>query len=308
MNIGFIGLGNMGTAMAGSLLRANHSVRVWNRSPDRAAPMVALGAVSVPRPEEVVESGGVLVSSLANDQVLDEVVGTNHDLLRRLGPGGIHISTSTIAPSTARRLAESHREFGVAYVAAPVLGRPDAAAAAKLWIFCSGLPEARQRAVPVLQALGQGAFDLGDDAGAANVVKLACNFLLASAITSMSEAFTLAEKNGLSRAVVADLLVRTVFDCPVYRNYGKQLAEQRYQPALFKLSLGLKDLGLVLQTAAASQMPMPLASLLHDQFLAAAAKGAGNLDWTGVGREVSEAAGLGGPHSFHVTVPAEFAI
>jgi 3-hydroxyisobutyrate dehydrogenase-like beta-hydroxyacid dehydrogenase len=177
------------------------------------------------------------------------------------------------------------------------LGRPDAAEAAKLWIFLSGRREAKERALPVLQVMGQGVFDLGEDPGAANVVKLACNFQLASAIEAMAEAFTLAEKNGIERSHMADLLVQTVFDCLVYRNYGTQIAEQRYQPALFKLSLGLKDISLALQTAATSLVPLPLAGLMRDRLLAAEAKGRGDLDWTGLAREVSEAAGLGTPRS-----------
>ena len=295
--IGFIGLGNMGQPMAGNLLKAGYSVRVWDRTSARAADLGAQGATIVSSPEEVAQPGVLVISSLSNDQVLEEVIGTNRALLRRLGPGGIHVSTSTVSPATSRRLAEDHQQFGVAYLAAPVLGRPDAAAVAKLWIFLSGRPEAKERARPVLQVLGQGVFDLGEDPGAANVVKLACNFLLAAAIEAMAEAFTLAQKNGIARSLLADLLVQTIFDCPVYRNYGKQIAEQRYQPALFKLSLGLKDIGLALQTAASSQTPMPLASLLHDHFLSAAAKGRGGLDWTGLAGEVSEAAGLGAPLS-----------
>jgi 3-hydroxyisobutyrate dehydrogenase-like beta-hydroxyacid dehydrogenase len=280
--------------MAANLLKAGYPVRVWNRTAARAAPLATQGATIVSRPEEVSEPGGVLISSLSNDQVLTEVVEANRDLLRRLGPRGVHVSTSTVAPTTSRRLAESHQQYGVTYLAAPVLGRPDAAAAAKLWIFLSGPQEAKERVQPILRTLGQGVFDLNEDPGAANVVKLACNFLLASALEAMAEACTLAEKNGIDRRLLADLLVQTVFDCPVYRNYGKQIAEQRYQPALFKLSLGLKDISLALQTAAASQTPMPLGSLLHDRFLAAVAKGRGGLDWTGLAGEVSEAAGLRG--------------
>jgi 3-hydroxyisobutyrate dehydrogenase-like beta-hydroxyacid dehydrogenase len=295
--IGFIGLGNMGWPMAANLLAAGYSVRVWDRTPARAAALAAQSATSVSRAEEVAEPGALVITSLSNDRVLEEVVGTNHELLHRLGPGGIHLSTSTVAPETSRRLAEGHKQHGVAYLAAPVLGRPDAAAAAKLWIFLSGPAKAKERSLPVLRVLGQGVFDLGEDSGAANVVKLACNFLLASAIEAMAEAFTLAEKNGVERGLLADLLVQTIFDCPVYRNYGKQIAEQRYQPALFKLSLGLKDISLALQTAAASQVPMPLASLLHDHLLAAEAKGRGGLDWTGLAGEVSEAAGLRPPPS-----------
>ncbi len=289
--IGFIGLGNMGRPMAANLLRAGYPVRVWNRSPDRAAPLTTAGAECVSLPEEAAEPGGLLFSSLSDDQALEEVVGANHELLRRLGSGGVHVSTSTVAPATSRRLAEGCRQYGVAYLAAPVLGRPDAAEAARLWIFLSGRREAKERALPILRVLGQGVFDLGEDPGAANVAKLACNFLIASAMEAMAEAFTLAEKNGVGRGLMADLLAQTVFDCPVYRNYGKQIAEQRYQPALFKLSLGLKDLRLVLETAASSQAPMPLAGLVHDHFLSAAAKGHGELDWTAVAAEVSGAAG-----------------
>jgi 3-hydroxyisobutyrate dehydrogenase-like beta-hydroxyacid dehydrogenase len=251
----------------------------------------------VSRPEEAAEPGGLVISSLSNDQVLEEVVGANRALLQRLGPGGIHVSTSTVAPATSRQLAEGHQPFGVTYLAVPVLGRPDAAAAAKLWIFLSGPKEAKERVQPVLRTLGQGVFDLGEDPGAANVVKLACNFLMASAGEAMAEAFTLAEKNGMERCLVADLLVQTVFDCPVYRSYGRQIAEQRYLPALFKLSLGLKDISLVLQTSASSTVPMPLANLLHDHLLAAVAKGRGDLDVTGLAGEVSEAAGLRPPPS-----------
>jgi 3-hydroxyisobutyrate dehydrogenase-like beta-hydroxyacid dehydrogenase len=294
--IGFVGLGNMGHPMVANLLKAGYSVRVWDRTPARAAELAAQGATSVSRPEEVAEAGALVISSLANDRVLEEVVGANDELLRRLGPGGIHISTSTVAPETSRRLTEGHRGYGVTYLATPVLGRPDAAAA-RLWIFVSGPAEARERAQPVLRALGQGVFDLGEDPGAANVVKLACNFLLLSGIEAMAEAFTLAEKNGIGCRDMADLLLQTLFDCPAYRNYARQIAEQRYQPTLFKLSLGLKDISLVLQTAASSLVPLPLAGLVQDHLLAAVAKGRGDLDWTGLAGEVSEAAGLRPPSS-----------
>jgi 3-hydroxyisobutyrate dehydrogenase-like beta-hydroxyacid dehydrogenase len=293
--IGFVGLGNMGQPMASNLLKAGYPVRVWNRSPDRAVPLEAQGATRVSRPEEAAEPGALLFSSLSNDQVLEEVVGANRELLRRLGPGGIHVSTSTVSPATSRRLAEGHGQYGVAYLAAPVLGRPDAAAVAKLAIFLSGPAEVKARVQPLLRLLGQGVFDLGGDPGAANVVKLVCNFLVASAMEAMAEAFALAEKNGLERHRVAELLTQTAFDCPVYRNYGKLIADQHYEPALFKLSLGLKDIGLVLQTAGSSKVPMPLASLINDHLLAAVAKGRGDLDWTALAGEVSEAAGLRAP-------------
>jgi 3-hydroxyisobutyrate dehydrogenase-like beta-hydroxyacid dehydrogenase len=281
----------MGQPMAANLLTAGYPVRIWNRNPNRAAPLVDRGAVSVSRPAAAAEPGGLLFSSLSDDRILEEVVEANHELLQRLGRGGIHVSTSTIAPATSRRLAEGHRQYGVTYLAAPVLGRPDAAAAAKLWIFLSGSADAKERVKPVLRVLGQGVFDLSEDPGAANVVKLACNFLLASAIEAMAEAFALVEKNGVDRNLMADLLVQTIFDCPVYRNYGKQIAEERYLPALFKPSLGRKDVGLVLETAASHTVPTPLAGLLHQRFLTAERKGRGDLDWTALAAEVSEGVG-----------------
>src|SRR5262249_53693057 len=167
---------------------AGYPVRVWNRNPARAAALAAQGATSVSRPEDVAEARALLISSLSNDRALEAVGGAAHELLRPLGHRGIHISTGTASPATSRRLAESHKHYGVAYLAAPVLGRPDAAAAAKLWIFLSGPAGAKERAQPALRALGQGVFDLGEDPGAANVVKLACNFLLAAAIEAMTEA------------------------------------------------------------------------------------------------------------------------
>jgi 3-hydroxyisobutyrate dehydrogenase-like beta-hydroxyacid dehydrogenase len=201
---------------------------------------------------------------------------------------------STISPATSRRLAARHDERGAFYVAAPVFGRPEAAAARKLWICCSGAKEGREKARPVLEALGQGVFDFGDDPAAAGVVKLAGNFLIASALEAMAEAWTLAEKNGIPRRSVADLFSTTLFACPIYKNYGDVIAGERYSPAGFRLALGLKDIGLALETAAESGVPMPLASLLRDRLLGSVARGRKDLDWAGLALAVSEEAGLSG--------------
>ena len=290
--LGFIGLGNMGFPIAENLLRAGYSLKVFNRTASKASGLVAAGAQSVSSAAEVATRGGIVVTMLSDDQALDEVCLGANSFVERLGAGGVHISMSTIAPATARRLAERHAKYNVAYVAAPVFGRPEAAAARQLSICVSGPADAKERVAPVLAVVSRATFDFGEDPGAANVAKLCGNFLLAAAIEAMAEAFTLAEKNGIDRKLAAEMLTQTLFPCPVYQAYGKRIAENNYEPAGFRLALGLKDINLVLQAAGSSPMPMPLASLLRDRWLAGMAKHRENLDWAAAALGVSEDAGI----------------
>ncbi len=290
--IGFIGLGNMGRAIAGTLLRAGYQLQVYNRTAEKATPLVEQGATRVDHPAYTAEPGGIVLTMLADDQAMQSIVVDEGGILERLGPSGIHLSMSTVSPATARRLAEHHSKYQVAYLAAPVFGRPEAAAARKLWICLSGPQTAKDRVQPILSTLGQGIFDFGEEPGTANVVKLAGNFLLVAAIEALAEALTLGEKNGIDRTKLAAMFGETLFACPAYRIYGDAIARQRYKPAGFTVSLGLKDVNLILQTAAASTMPMPLASLLHDRFWAAMARGRGDLDWAAVALNVAEEAGV----------------
>jgi len=290
--IGFIGLGSMGLPIATNLIESGYKLRVYNRTLEKAQPLAEKGAEVVDSPASVVEPGDIAITMLANDQALEAVVLGNDGILNKLGTGGIHLSMSTVSPATAKKLAEQHEKQGTHYLGAPVFGRPDAAAARKLWIALSGNGVAKERVRPILDKLGQGIFDFGEAAGAANVVKLAGNFLIISAIEAMAEAFTLAEKNGIDRTQIANLFGQTIFACPIYQNYGHAIAQEQYEPAGFKLSLGLKDVTLALQTARESQMPLPLASLLHDRLIAAVARGKGDIDWTGLALSISEEAGL----------------
>ncbi|MBC7972672.1 MAG: NAD(P)-dependent oxidoreductase [Verrucomicrobia bacterium] len=290
--VGFVGLGSMGLPLATNLLESGYQLRIYNRTAAKAQPLVEKGAIAVDSPAEVVEPGGIVITLLSNDQALEEVVLGKQGLLSSLTADSVHLSMSTVAPATAQKLAAQHKQQGAHYLAAPVFGRPDAVVARKLWLCLSGNDAAKVRVRPLLEKVGQGIFDFGDEAGAANVVKLAGNFLIISAIEAMAEAFTLAEKNGIDRTQIANLFGQTLFACPIYQNYGRMIAQQQYEPAGFKLSLGLKDVTLALQTASASQMPLPLASLLHDRLLAAVANGKGDLDWTGLALTVSEEAGL----------------
>ena len=290
--LGFIGLGNMGEPIAANLLQAGYTLRVYNRTASKAEKLAAKGATVVQNSADVAAPGGIVLTMLADDHAIEQVCLPPGSFVEKLGPGGIHISISTIAPATARRLAEHHAMHKVEYVASPVFGRPEAAAAKRLWVCASGAAPARKRVQPILSAIGQGTFEFGDDPGAANVVKLCGNFLIASAIEALSESFTLAEKNGVNKKDVAELFGKTLFACPVYQGYGKQISEENFEPAGFRLALGLKDISLALDTAAASSVPMPLASLLRDRWLTAIAKGRENMDWTAVALGVAEDAGL----------------
>jgi 3-hydroxyisobutyrate dehydrogenase-like beta-hydroxyacid dehydrogenase len=289
--IGFIGAGMMGEPMARNLLRAGFAVRIFNRTRDKAQKLANEGAELAQTPADVTVPNGIVVTMLANDQAVEEVAFGPNGFGPRLRDG-IHLSMSTISPATAERLAAKHREHGGHYVAAPVFGRPDAAAAKRLWICTSGNGAAKERVKPVLDALGQGVFDFGEKPGAANVIKVSGNYMILAATQAMAEAFTLAEKNGIARTDVANLFGKTLFACPVYQAYGKFVAEKNYEPPRFKLALGLKDISLMVDTGKASEVPMPLADLLQQRMLAAVAKGRGNLDWSAIALSVSEEAGL----------------
>src|SRR5690348_4625803 len=290
--IGFIGLGAMGEPMAANLAAAGYKLRVYNRTAAKADALVAAGATRVERPGDAVERGAVAITMLADDIALEAVTLGADGLAERLGAGGIHISMGTVAPATTRRLAEHHAARGSTMIAAPVFGRPDAAKAKRLWVLTSG-PAAQKSAIrPLLDAMGQGIFDFGEDPGAANVAKLVGNFLIAANLEAMSEALAMAEKQGVERTAVADMLAKTLFACPIYVGYGKAIAEKRFTPVGFRMPLGLKDVELALRTAAEVTMALPIASLVRDRFLASLAKGRGEMDWSAIALGTLDDAGL----------------
>jgi 3-hydroxyisobutyrate dehydrogenase-like beta-hydroxyacid dehydrogenase len=288
---GFIGLGGRGLAMAANLLKAGFGLRVYNRTAEKARPLLEQGATLARSPAEAAEPGGVVVTMVSDDRAVEDVTLGSTGFLSRLGDG-IHLSMSTIAPRTARRLADLHREKGSRYVASPVFGKPEVAARAKLWIVTSGDAAARTRVRPIQEAMSQQVFDFDDDPGAANAIKLAGNFLLGAAIEAMAEAFTLAQKHGVPRRQTYEFFTRTLFDCFVYRGYGELIASEHYQPVGARPSLIRKDYGLIREAAAESLVPMPLADLIHERLTALVAKGRDDVDWAGFAHEVSESAGL----------------
>lgn len=294
MKLGFIGLGAMGRAMAQSLLAAGHTVTVYNRTRATAEPLRERGALVADSPAEAAKGAEAVVSMLAHDKAVEDAVFGDEGLVKGLAAGAIHVSSSTISVNLSKRLDSAHHALGQEYVSAPVFGRPDAAAAKQLWVVVAGRPAAVDRCLPVLEALGRGVSRLGDDPPAANVVKLSGNFIIASMIESLSEAFTLARKSGVEPAVFLEVFRAVMARSPIFERYAGAIAEGTYSPAGFKMHLGLKDMSLVLAAGAAAEVPMPLASLLRDHMLQAVAQGAGDLDWSSLAVLAAERAGLGG--------------
>ncbi len=260
--IGFIGLGHLGLPMATNLLNAGYALRVYNRTASKAESLVAQGAHLASRPVDAVTSGGIVATIVWDDAALESVVMSD-GFLEHLGPGGIHLSMSTVLPETAKKLAAIHAQHDCAYVEAPIFGRPEAAVAHQLWIPFAGPQSAKERVRPLLSAMGgQGIFDFGEEVGAATLVKLVGNFLIVSAGYSLREALSMAEKNGVDPKAVVDMLTHTLFPAPIYQSYGKRIAENNAPFGQSKIPL--KDVGLFKNTAQQVESPTPIASLLHD--------------------------------------------
>jgi 3-hydroxyisobutyrate dehydrogenase-like beta-hydroxyacid dehydrogenase len=291
MDIGFVGLGHMGQAMARNLLKAGHHVIAYNRTRRKAEELAAEGAEIAERPGDACR-GEAVITMLADDPAVEGVVFGAGKLIDALAPGKAHISMSTISVALSERLAEAHGKAGQVYLAAPVFGRPDVAAAGKLFVVAAGAADAIARHQALFDAVGQRTFVIGESAAAANVVKLSGNFLIAAVLESLGEAFALIRKSGIDEQRYLDILTSTLFSAPIYKTYGGIIAEQRYEPAGFKMSLGLKDIRLALAAAEAKATPMPIASLVRDHFLAGIAQGEGDSDWSALARIAARNAGL----------------
>jgi 3-hydroxyisobutyrate dehydrogenase-like beta-hydroxyacid dehydrogenase len=278
MKVGFIGLGAMGSAMASNLVAAGHALTVWNRSVAATEPLVSLGA-KVARTADRAAQGDVLCSMLANDQAVREIF-FDGGLLDAMDRGTVHVNHSTISVALAKELAAEHAKRELDYIAAPVFGRPDMAAAAKLNILVAGNPAAIERVRPLLEAMGSRLWPMGDAPERANVAKIAGNFMLAAAIESMAEATALTRAYGISAADFLEVMTSTLFASPAYQIYGKLIAEQRFKPAGMSLPLGLKDIELALTAASTARVPLPFAGVLRDGLLEALAGGDADLDWS----------------------------
>jgi len=290
MKVGFIGLGAMGSAMVSNLIKAGHEVTVWNRSPGPTEPLASLGAKVVKSADRAAQ-GDVLFSMLSNDQAVRSVF-FDGGLLDGMDKGTVHVNHATISVALAREMAEAHASRGLDYVAAPVFGRPDVAAAGKLNILVAGRPQVIERVRPLLEAMGSRIWPLGEAPERANVVKLAGNFMLASAIESMAEASALARAHGISAADFLEIMTSTLFAAPAYQGYGRLIAEERYAPPGFALPLGLKDVNLALAAGEAARVPLPFAGAVRDAMIESLASGGEGLDWAALAQVAARRANL----------------
>ena len=294
MRIGFIGLGNMGSAMAANLVKAGFEVTVYNRSRAKVDALVDEGA----RPAESVAEacgGDVVFSMLADDDAVAAVAFGDDGIVASLAPGATHVSSSTISVALSERLTAAHAEAGQRFVAAPVFGRPEAAKAAKLFVVAAGEPAALQAVSAAFDAVGQRTFTVSEEPSTANLVKLSGNFLITSVIESLGEAMALVSKAGVDKHQYLDILTSTLFGAPIYKTYGELIASDRFEPAGFAAPLGQKDIRLVLSAAERLQVPMPVASLIRDRFLTLLARGGADLDWSAIGALAAWEAGAADP-------------
>jgi 3-hydroxyisobutyrate dehydrogenase-like beta-hydroxyacid dehydrogenase len=292
MKVGFLGLGQMGAGIAANILRAGHDLVVWNRSPEKAEPLVRNGAVMARTPREAANGREIVLTMLADDGALEAVLSGDDGLIAGLAANAMHASVSTIAVATADAVAARHARHGQRFISACVFGRPDVAAAGKLFVVTAGDDADITKAQPVLEAVGQRVFRVGERPSAANLVKLCGNFSILAAIETMGEAMALAEKGGVAKAKLLEVLTGTLFDAAVYRTYGPILVNESFRPAGFAAPLGLKDMRLAAEAAEKTVTPMPLLSLLRDHLLETIAKEGADIDWSGIARTSARNAGL----------------
>jgi 3-hydroxyisobutyrate dehydrogenase-like beta-hydroxyacid dehydrogenase len=293
LTAGFIGLGNMGFPMAHNLIKNQVQLFVYNRTKEKALPLVQQGARLVGSPRELFQKTPIVCTMVSNDEALEEVTLGPNGLLAGGRPGAIHVSMSTVSPDLIHTLAEEHAKKGMILLSAPVFGRPEAAEQQKLWICLAGDKQAKKNVEPLMMFMNQKVFDIGEVPEQANVMKIAGNFLILSNVELLTEAFSFIQKSGADVSAFHNLICETLFSSPIVKGYGKRVIDRDFKEGGFRMELGFKDISLVLQKAEASLVPMPIANLLRDRLLSGMAKNRGRLDWTAIALSVFEDAGLG---------------
>lgn len=291
MKIAFIGLGRMGVGMARNLLRAGHSLTVFNRTREKAEPLAAAGASVADSPADAARDAEVVMTMVGDDLALEQVVFGSDGIAAALKSGGIHLSHSTISTVLARKLTAEHAQRKQGYLSVPVFGRPDAADTKNLVVVAAGPVEHVERCRPLFEAIGRQTFVIGSEPWQANVAKLCGNFMVISALEALGEAYAALRKSGVAPEAFLEIM-NSLLGSQVITNYGRMIAQERFTPAGFALSLGLKDVRLMLAAADECAAPMPLASLVHDHLLSALAQGQGDWDWSSMTQVLARNAGL----------------
>ena len=289
MQIGFIGLGSLGTPIAMNILESGHTLHVYNRTVSKAKPLADKGAIVSQSVTALAKECDIVFTIVSDDAALKEISGGANGLVKNMKPGSIHVSMSTILPRTAEEISILHNEQKQHYLASPVFGRPEAAAAKKLNFAISGPEKIRTKIEPLLKdAGGAGVWHFGDNITAANTVKLCGNFLIAGALEAIGESVNLADASGVKPQEMWNMFLQTIFNAPVYHNYSNIILNKKFEPAAFTARLGLKDLNLVLQQADAAKQEMPLANLVKDRMQRLVNSGKGEIDWSAVSTAVEK--------------------
>jgi 3-hydroxyisobutyrate dehydrogenase-like beta-hydroxyacid dehydrogenase len=290
-SVGVVGLGRMGAAFAANLLTAGYGIVAYDRDRQRAQPLQAMGARAAQHLSDLAACD-LVITMLPDDAVLETVALGPDGLIDILRPSAVHVSMSTISPGLSRRLAGAHAARGQSFVAAPVLGNPDLAAAHRLFVLAAGAPQVVARAQPVLEQLGQRMFFIGDDPGQASLVKLAGNVMTAATLQSMGEVIALLRKGCIDPHLAFDVFTGSLFDGKVHKTYGSKIVDERYDPPGMTAPLAMKDLRLALAEAEKLAVPMAVTSVVHDRLVAAVARGFAGLDWSALGLLAAVDAGL----------------
>ncbi len=292
IRVGFIGLGNMGLPMAKNILKAGFPLSAYNRTKEKAAPLLERGGKWAASPAELAAQCDILVSMVANDDALNEIVDGPSGILRSSKMPSIHISMSTVSPDLSTSLEKKHQEKGIAFLAAPVTGRPERAQEGALWIFLAGDPKAKKTASPILEAMSTKVFDLGERPSQASLFKLCNNFMILGLIENFSEAATMLEKGGISTTTASEIWGSSLFDAIAFHSYVPMICKRNFADGGFALNLGLKDMRLLQACADRAQVPMPVLSELHEKLLASMNLGREKYDWSAIALLTRELAGL----------------
>ncbi len=290
--VGFIGLGNMGLPMAQNILKKGFPLWAYNRTKDKASFLLKQGCIWTESPAELAGSCDIVVSMVSNDQALEEIVNGSYGMMSSSKKPQIHISMSTVSPRLVAALEKKHQENGIAFLSAPVSGRPERAQEGSLWIFLAGESQAKKTAVPVLEAMSSKVFDLGNSPSQAALFKLCNNFMILGLIETFSEAATMLEKGGISIERAAEIWGSSLFNAPIFHSYTPMLCKRNFIDGGFALDLGLKDMRLLQDCADRALVPMPFLSELHEKLLTSMNLGREKFDWSAIALLTRELAGL----------------